>query len=77
MNRARLRLVVVDGAPVAPPADEPTCPTCGLVFASPYFLAAHVCEARMRLEVRAGARVVSIALLLGALLVAAAALLRS
>jgi hypothetical protein len=75
VTRARLHLVATGGALVAPPEDEPTCPDCGAMFASRYYLAAHACETRIRRDVRLGAVIVGVALVLAALLIAAAIVL--
>jgi hypothetical protein len=69
--RAHLRLVAVDGSEVAPPPAEPTCRSCGLVFATPHHLAAHACETRIRRDVRLGAAAIVVALVLSALFLAA------
>jgi hypothetical protein len=45
------------------------------MFASRYYLAAHACETRIRRDVRLGAVIVGVALVLAALLIAAAIVL--
>jgi hypothetical protein len=59
------------GSAAADAEDAPTCPDCGLLFATPFALAAHACEVRIRRDVRLGAAIVAVALVLSALFLAA------